>query len=77
MPSPSRYLLQIIDRQTGQAIQLEPGLSAEINLIEECVKRVLSLGVGLGRTSGHVAQDVKTGIELAILDLKTQVSRAE
>lgn len=73
----SRYLLQIIDRKTGEIIQLEPGLSAEIAFIEECAKRVLSLGVGIGRTAKHVEQDVKTGIELALLDLKGRVSNAD
>lgn len=73
----SRYLLQIIDRKTGEIIQLEPGLSAEIDFIDECAKRVLSLGVGIGRTEKHVEQDVRTGIELALLDLKTKVSSAD
>lgn len=73
----SRYLLQIIDRKTGRVIQLEPGLDAEIKFIEDCTQRILSLGVGIGRTAKHVEQDVKTGIELALLDLKTRVSNAD
>jgi hypothetical protein len=76
----SRYLLQIIDRWTGNTIKLEPGLSktrepilAEMAFIEDCVTCIVSLGVGIGRTEAHVAKDIRTGIELAILDLKTQI----
>lgn len=69
----SRYLLQIVDRQSGNVVQFEPGLQAEKDFVADCVKRVVELGVGLLKTEAHVEQDVRTGIELAILDLKAQV----
>jgi hypothetical protein len=72
----SHYLLQIVDRWSGEVVQLEPGMSAEIDFVEACVARTGSLGVGVGRSTQHVMKDVQTAIELTILDLKGKVSSA-
>lgn len=69
----SRFLLQIIDRQSGDVIQLEPGLSAETNFVDECVETISKRGVGLGYSTAHVEQDIRAGIEEVILDLKGQI----
>lgn len=69
----SRYLLQIIDRESGLAIQLEPGMSAEIEFVEECIQRISAKGVGLGCTTAHVLLDVEAGIQEAIYSLKTRI----
>lgn len=70
----SQYLIQIVDRKTGEVIEFEPGLRAEADFIESCVEAILRLGVGFLRSQNHVEQDIRAGIDLAILDLKTQVS---
>lgn len=69
----SRYLMQVIDRETGEAVTFEPGLRDEKNFVDACVNRVVDLGVGIGRTASHVASDVRTALELELLNLKTHV----
>lgn len=69
----SRYLMQVVDRQTGEIVQFEPGQVVETDFVTDCVAQVVRLGVGLGRTSDHVAADVRQGIEEAILALKLKV----
>jgi len=70
---PSRFLMQIVDRETGDVVQWEPGLRVEQDFVDACVQRILSLGVGLGRTAKHVETDVRNGIEQAIFQLKARV----
>lgn len=69
----SRYTMQIVDKQTGDVVEFEPGLRAEFDFVESCVERITGLGVGLGKSAAHVERDIRTGIGLAILDLKTRV----
>ena len=69
----SRFLMQIIDRKTGEVVQFEPGKVVETDFVEDCVEQVVRLGVGLGRTSNHVAADVRQGLEDAIWSLKRRV----
>ncbi len=65
--------MQIVDRETGNVVQFEPGMSVESQFIEDCVTNIAFLGVGFGRTTAHVAQDVRNGIESTILSLKTRI----
>ena len=65
--------MQIVDKRTGDIVQFEPGLSVEVNFIDDCVTRVLAKGVGIGRTQAHVAQDIRNGVEEAIHALKLKV----
>ena len=69
----SRFLMQIVDRQTGEIIQYEPGRRAEILFVEDCIERIVELGVGFGRTQKHVVTDIRAGIESAILALKAKI----
>ena len=79
----SQFLMQIVDRRTGDVVQWEPGRVAEIDFVEvctvqacenaagdtfvnACVSEIVSRGVGFGRTSAHVAQDARVGIQAAI-----------
>lgn len=67
------FLLQIVDKLHNEVVQFEPGLSVEINFIDDCVTRAISKGIGLGRTSNHVAQDIRDAIEESIYELKLKV----
>jgi hypothetical protein len=69
----SRYLMQIVDRDTGDVVRYEPGQVVESDFVEDCVEQIVRLGVGLGRTTDHVAADIRRGIEDAIYALKRQV----
>jgi hypothetical protein len=70
---PSKYLMQVLDRKTGEVVQFEPGLSVEREFVDDCVAKIVSLGVGFFRTSAHVEQDVRDGIEQVIHELKAKV----
>jgi len=71
----SRFLLQIIDRATNDVIQFEPGMAAEKLFIEDCVGQIIKRGVGFFRTEAHVVQDIRDGLEAAILELKAQIKQ--
>lgn len=87
---PSQYLMQIVNRETGDVVTYSPGSHVEQDFIEDCVKRIIESvqvlpkfdlaqfvdlctksivdrGVGLGRTSNHVAQDVRDGMFESII----------
>jgi hypothetical protein len=70
---PSRYLMQIVDRQTEEVVSFEPGQRVETNFVDDCVNRTMAKGVGVGRSSAHVERDMRDGIEEAIHDLKSKV----
>lgn len=65
--------MQIVEARTGKVVEFEPGLSVEINFIDDCVSRILAKGVGVLRTQAHVADDIRAGIEEAIHSLKVKV----
>lgn len=65
--------MQIIDKRSGTVVEYEPGLSVEINFIDDCVTRILAKGVGFFRTEAHVSTDVRAAIEEAIHALKLKV----
>jgi hypothetical protein len=69
----SDYLMQVVDKLHNEVVQFEPGLSVEVNFIDDCVTRAIAKGVGIGRTSNHVAQDIRDAIEEAIYELKRKV----
>ena len=71
---PSRYLMQVVDRQTGEIVQFEPGQDVEIEFVEDCVANAVQHGVGFGRTSAQVATVLKQSIEEAIYALKLKVT---
>ena len=69
----SRFLMQIVDRTTGDTVQFEPGLSVEVNFIDDCVTKIVSKGVGFTKTSSQVEAAIRDGIEQSILDLKKKI----
>ncbi len=69
----SRFYMQIVDKKTGEAVQFEPGLTVEKDFVEDCVKCIVARGVGLGRTSAHVAEDIRQGIVESIRELKLRI----
>lgn len=66
--------MQIVDRSTDSVVEFEPGLTVEIDFIADCVRRILDKGVGVLKTQEHVAADIRSGIEEAILALKLKVT---
>ena len=69
----SSFRMQIVDTRNGKVVEFEPGLSVEVNFVDDCVTRVIAKGVGFGRTQAHVAQDVRDAIEESIHALKIKV----
>lgn len=65
------FWLQIVDKD-GVVATLPGGGRLEADLVEDCVKEVVALGVGIGRTEAHVAEDIRKGVAQAIFNLKRQ-----
>jgi hypothetical protein len=40
----SRYLVQIVDRETQEVVQMEPGLQVEMEFLDDCVQKILGKG---------------------------------
>lgn len=64
------YRLQIVDAHGRVVVSPFAAGKLEIDLIASCVAAVVARGVGIGRTSAHVAEDVRQGISAAIQALK-------
>ena len=64
------FRLQIVDAHGRVVVSPFAAGQLEIDLIERCVAEVVARGVGVGRTSAHVAEDVRQGITAAIQALK-------
>jgi hypothetical protein len=64
------FRLQIVDQQGRVVVSPFTAGKLEMDLVEACVSEVVARGVGVGRTSAHVAQDVRDGIVAAIQALK-------
>lgn len=69
----SIYKMQIIHAESNTVVEFEPGREIECDFIVDCVERIIAKGVGVFRTSAHVEQDVKDGIQEAIFALKSKV----
>lgn len=69
----SRYLMQVIDRQTGEVVQFEPGRAIEAGFVDACVALSVRRDVGFGRTTRQVARAIRLGVEEAIEHLKLRV----
>jgi hypothetical protein len=48
-------------------------MGAERQFIEEVVNRAVARGVGIGRTSAHVAEDIRTAMQELLWELKSEV----
>lgn len=66
------FLLQIVDASRRVVACVPGGGELETDLIEHCVRTILAKGVGIGRTSAHVEQDIRDGIREALQSLKDQ-----
>jgi hypothetical protein len=69
----SNYLIQVVHRETGKVVSWAPGLDVEKQLVSELVDRVRAKGVGILRTTEHVARDVHAALEELLYDLKSRV----
>lgn len=54
----------------GTVAQMPGGGPLEREFVETCVKAIIAKGVGFGRTSTHVEQDIRDGIIETINALK-------
>lgn len=70
---PSAYRLQIVHAEDGRVVEWAPGLSAEIELIDNLCARVQAKGVGVGKTEAHVLADVRAAFHDLLRDLKSQI----
>lgn len=70
---PSRYVMQIVDRSTGEVVQFEPGLVVERMFVDDCVKAAHRKKIGFFRRADVVADRVREAIEETIFELKTRV----
>ena len=72
----SRYLMQIVDKKTGDVVQFEPGLAIEKDFVEDCARRIIQRatrnivdrGVGIGCTTLHVEKDIEDGLDATVRD---------
>lgn len=70
----SDYAMRIIYVPTGETVHsFAPGMDVESQLVTELCDRVSVKGVGLGRTTAHVIDDVRTAFEELLFDLKKRV----
>ena len=69
MGSP-RFLLQIVDAETGVLVRFPGGGYFERQFIEACTDAIVQQGVGLFRTEARVKQAIAEGIAATIRDLK-------
>lgn len=69
----SLYRLQIVDDRGDVVYHAVPGLAAEVELVENIVSRVGAKGVGVGRSTAHVLDDVRAAIRELFFDLKSTV----
>jgi hypothetical protein len=71
---PSRFYLQIVDKDTGEIVSSwEPGSRAETDVLAELSVRLSGRGVGWGRTTKHVMADLSHAWHALLHDLKSQV----
>lgn len=69
----SEFLIQVVHKEDGKVVAWQPGREIELSLIEELRERVRLKGVGLGRTSTHVLNDVVEALQELLHDLKAKV----
>lgn len=59
----------------GSELVFDGGGVFERNLISACKEAIVKRGVGIGRTTTHVAKDIEDGIREAIMALKRESTR--
>ena len=69
----SRFLIQVVDKTTGDVVSWAPGLAAERQFTDDLVNRVVAKGVGYGRSSAKVGTAVRESLTELLHDLKRDV----
>jgi len=69
----SDFLIQVVEKSTGHCVSWAPGLEVEKQFEEELLDRVRAKGVGIGRSTTHVLEDVKLALRELLYDLKSRV----
>jgi len=69
----SEFKIQVVHASNGMVVEWAPGLSVEKDLETELLARIKAKGVGVGRTSAHVLEDVKAALRELLYELKSQV----
>jgi len=69
----SQYKIAVIFKDTGEVVSWAPGLSVERDFEVELLNRIKAKGVGVGRTTAHVLDDVRDALRELLYDLKRQV----
>jgi hypothetical protein len=59
----SRFRLQVVNLDTGRVVEWAPGQQVERDLVTELCARVAAKGVGVGRSTAHVVEDVRTALQ--------------
>ena len=70
---PSSFKIQVIHADTGKVVSWAPGMEVEKNLIMELRAKVKARGVGVGRTTAHVLDDVEAALKELLYELKSLV----
>lgn len=69
----SQFLLQIIERNSGKIVTLEPGGPVEVELVAELAKRLQEKRVGIFTTRAQVAKVVEDTLKDMIYELKRKI----
>lgn len=69
----SDYIIQVVQRSTGQVVEWAPGQAVERDLVTELGSRVAAKGVGIARSTDHVVADVQAALKELLFDLKSDV----
>lgn len=69
----SQFLLQIVERNSGKVVALEPGGPVEVELVAELAKRLQEKRVGIFTTRAQVAKVVEDTLKDMIYELKKKI----
>lgn len=69
----SEFLLQIVWRETGEVVQMEPGGAVEVDLVNDLTERLLEQPVGVFTTRAGVSKIVGQTLRDAIHALKQRI----
>ncbi len=67
---PHGLYIQLVDRLTGDVVTFPGGSKAEADLVALIRDAVVARGVGVFRTSAHVAADVEDAVRSVFYDFK-------
>ena len=67
-----RFLIQIVEADTGAVVTLPGGGRLERELIAACTQAIVAQRVGVFRTEAHVRQAITDGITQTIRELKRE-----